>query len=193
MVDSYSVWVKPSASSRTGQRLLGVIKDLAADYDAYTFEPHVTVLAGIGGPQEAVLAAVEQASKQLAPTDYRFSQVKSGTFYFQCVFLLVQASAEVHRAHQVTKSALLKQGVALHLPNPEYMPHLSLLYADLDEDVKLGIAEKLGHGSEGEQLLAEGFQAMSLVVLRTDPSDKQMTSWEQIAEFPLSGTSLTGH
>ncbi|KAK3000059.1 hypothetical protein RJ639_024474 [Escallonia herrerae] len=64
-----------------------------------------------------------------------------------------------------------------------YMPHLSLLYADLmDEEKK--IAQERANALD-ENVGSLSFQITRLALYRTDTEDKTLNSWEKIAECDL--------
>lgn len=70
-----------------------------------------------------------------------------------------------------------------------YMPHLSLLYADLseqekDEAVKGSIARLFGPGSS--KLDAPGFTTQAVALWYTPTEDKTLESWCRIADFEIS-------
>ena len=71
------------------------------------------------------------------------------------------------------------------------MPHLSLVYADLSEEVKEAAkttlrAADIGHGG-ARDVVGQKIHVSSLALYRTDPSDKEMKSWELLGEFNLVG------
>lgn len=69
--------------------------------------------------------------------------------------------------------------------NTVYMPHLSLLYSDIDQSVRRSRAA--GLQMELEDVLNQGLQAESIALWRTPVEDKSLQSWELVEEYPLSG------
>lgn len=73
-----------------------------------------------------------------------------------------------------------------------YMPHLSLLYADLTDAQKDEVAKHVrgrlfGPGSNYDTLLADpGFTATTVALWSTPTGDRTTTSWKLVAELPLS-------
>ena len=59
-----------------------------------------------------------------------FKDVHYGTTFHQCVYLRIQPEADVMHAGAETRAAYDGNR---HAP---YMPHLSLLYSDVDEDAR---------------------------------------------------------
>lgn len=64
-----------------------------------------------------------------------------------------------------------------------YMPHLSLLYADLTEEEKKRAQEKANAIDESIGSLT--FQITRLALYKTDTEDKTLKSWEKVAEYNL--------
>lgn len=74
--------------------------------------------------------------------------------------------------------------------DPAYMPHVSLLYADLLPEMRTAsqqhaVQRLFGEGSDYSTLLTDnGFTAEAISLWYT-PDDKSLASWKQLAEFPL--------
>lgn len=75
----------------------------------------------------------------------------------------------------------------------DFMPHCSLLYADLQPGqraaAQAGAVQRLyGEGSGyGTLLLDSGFTADAVTVWHTPPEDRSLASWRQVAEVKLRG------
>lgn len=71
-----------------------------------------------------------------------------------------------------------------HFTNAAYMPHLSLLYAELDEEGKKKAQEKaytLDNSLDGLS-----FRLNRLALCKTDTEDKTLESWEKVAVCNLN-------
>lgn len=64
-----------------------------------------------------------------------------------------------------------------------YMPHLSLLYADLTDEEKKKAQDKAYVLDESIGSL--NFQISRLALYKTDTEDKSLKSWEKVAESDL--------
>ncbi|KAL3143974.1 hypothetical protein ABBQ32_003784 [Trebouxia sp. C0010 RCD-2024] len=68
-----------------------------------------------------------------------------------------------------------------------YMPHLSLLYSDIDEHTRMEAVEDIEQWLQGAvELQAGGFDVKSIHVYETDPQDKLCKTWKRIKELPLT-------
>ena len=151
-----------------------------------SFEPHVTLIGGVGavGKKDQVLSVAQDLASTLKPIEIRFDLVESGQIFHQCVYILCQKSDQLMAAGAAAKQAF---GVE---PAP-YMPHLSLLYSDIDIDQRKQIAEEeqqLLFGVHAETALSEnerGFVADCITVWYTPVEDKTLESWQVLAAYPL--------
>ena len=127
----------------------------------------------------------------MQPYQIAFDRVAQGEIFHQCVFILCQKTQEAMAA-----AAAARQAYDLDTSAP-YMPHLSLLYADVDAAARgAAVAEEQGRlfeaGGEPSAALHEpGFEAVSVSVWYTPAEDKTLLSWRQLAEFKfeLGGSS----
>jgi hypothetical protein len=113
-----------------------------------------------------------------------FLDVSHGSTFHRCVYILVAKEAAIMQAGQLARQAYgMQQG--------DYMPHVSLLYADPSpETVQLShqaaVARLYGEGSDYSTLLTDtGYTAEAITVWYTPAEDLTLSSWRQIAEFPL--------
>ena len=68
--------------------------------------------------------------KLLQPYRIRFDKPSYGSIYHQCTFMLCQQDAATMNAGKQSKQAFKQDASA------SYMPHLSLLYSDIDEHAR---------------------------------------------------------
>lgn len=153
LTDNYSLWVLPPPGPLR-QRLQAEIDALAEKYGGPKFPAHVTVLPDIKQPRDQLLATAASLAAQLPPYDITLLSVSCGAIYHQCVYLLcakdvdtVAAAAAARRAYGMPPP-----------PDKPYMPHLSLLYSDIDPDTRRAVAADVtrrlfGEGSGYDTLL----------------------------------------
>ncbi|PSC67618.1 poly(A) RNA polymerase GLD2 [Micractinium conductrix] len=182
-VKSYSLWAMPRGP--LADRLGSEIRALAAATPgAPPFAPHVTLLGGIRTTEADVLARAKRLAAELKPYRVAFDRVSSGAVFHQCVYLLCRQEAETMAAGAATRATFNQD------PASRYMPHLSLLYSDIDQpERELVAAEQqqrlFGEGgmlTGGER---DGFEVTSLTVWEMEESDRSLASWRQLADYPL--------
>lgn len=122
----FSVFLVPAAAERRWAE--GVIDELAARYDAPSFEPHVTVYGGPFAEEaelEPVRRALAEATAQTPPITLRVTGLQVTEEYFKSLFVAFEDEPALRRIHEMVKGAVSRDsGYVL-------VPHLSLLYADI--------------------------------------------------------------
>ncbi|KAK3206693.1 hypothetical protein Dsin_020739 [Dipteronia sinensis] len=130
----YSVWAIPPED--VGARLKKLMEGLKSDFGGAHFDPHVTVVGAINLTAEDAAEKFKSACEGLKAYNCSVDRVVTGTFFYQCVYLLLHPNGEV-----VEASAHCCGHFGYSNSTP-YMPHLSLLYADLTDDEKKKAQEK---------------------------------------------------
>ncbi|KAM0071513.1 putative cyclic phosphodiesterase, 2',3'-cyclic-nucleotide 3'-phosphodiesterase [Helianthus debilis subsp. tardiflorus] len=173
--DVYSVWALPP--EHVSERVKKLMVALRSEFGGPEFEPHVTVVGAIRLTEDDARDKLNKASEGLKVYNATVEKVATGTFFYQCVFLLLHPTTQVMEtgehcwAHFGYKS-----------PTP-YMPHLSILYADLTEEEKKRAQEKANALDESIETLS--FPITRLALYKTDTEDKTLKSWEKVAEVTL--------
>lgn len=112
--------------------------------------------------------------------------VACGQIFHQCVYILCAKSPEAMAAAAVAREAF---GMDQSQP---YMPHLSLLYSDIDMETRQSVVKEevqrlYGDKSSYDTLVTDpGFEAASLSMWYTPVEDKSLKSWHKVADFELS-------
>ncbi|XP_017220057.1 cyclic phosphodiesterase [Daucus carota subsp. sativus] len=171
----YSVWALPDQD--VIPRLKKLMGGLRSEFGGPEFEPHVTAVGAISLTESEASHKFGNACQGLKAYNASVDKVESGTFFYQCVFLLLRATPEV-----VEPSAHCSSHFGYKSSTP-YMPHLSLLYADLTEEEKKRAQERANALDEGIGSLT--FQITRLALYKTDTEDKSLKSWEKVAECKL--------
>ena len=122
------------------ERLAGWIDRLADRHGGERFPPHVTLLAGVAGARRDVLARAAAVAARLEAFLVRLDGVDGRDEHFRCVFARVTPSGQLIAAHE-TAARAFERG-----PEPEYFPHLSLLYGSLSPGQKRILAREIGGG-----------------------------------------------
>lgn len=171
----YSVWAIPP--DEVGARLKKLMDGLRAEFGGPHFEPHITVVGAISLTPDDALAKFRSACDGVRAYNVSVDRVATGTFFYQCVYLLVHPTAEVVEA---SSHCTGRFGYKNSTP---YMPHLSLLYGDLTEDEKKKAQENTNVLDDSISSLS--FPITRLALYKTDTEDKTLKSWEKIAECSL--------
>lgn len=164
----FSLWLMPEGAPR--ERLAGWIDRLADRYGSERFPPHVTLLAGAAGARRDVLARAAAVAARLAALDVRLGGVDGRDEHFRCLFAHVTSPARLVAAHEAAARAFERE------PEPEYLPHLSLVYGSLPPEQKQVLAREIGGGVDAR------FEARRLHVWSTEGP---VVEWREIGAFDL--------
>jgi 2'-5' RNA ligase len=128
-------WLMP-ASGPVRDHLAATIDRLAAEHNAPRFEPHVTMAGLFHSGEEAAAQTLTSLAAGARPFEVRFAAAGYEQAYFRALYLRAQPSPQLTALHEAAQAAWAPE------PRP-YMPHLSLLYADIAEEHKRAIVDAL--------------------------------------------------
>ena len=113
----------------------------------------------------------------------------------QCVYMLCDKGTVLGDVHDAVKCMLeRKEGVSLFLANATYMPHMSLVYGDLNkeqkEEAKAMALEKLREetkrlGRKDEDCILRKFEMDSWDIYLTPMEGNCTKNWSCLAHCPL--------
>lgn len=91
--DVYSVWALPDEESEPRFRKL--MEALRSEFTGPRFDPHVTVAVSANLTEDEAKKMFKSACDGFKSYTATVDRVSTGTFFFQCVFLLLQSTPEV--------------------------------------------------------------------------------------------------
>ncbi|MBU2577814.1 2'-5' RNA ligase family protein [Patescibacteria group bacterium] len=169
--EGYSIWLIPSGD--VYQELAKIISQLSEKYSTPNFEPHVTLIGAgeLVGTEEEMLSKTSKLTDLLRP--FKIKLIKADYFdeYFRCVFIRAEKTKEITEVNNIARATF-----NLKL-DPEYMPHFSLMYGDINPETKEKILADLGKEFD------ISFEVNSLHLFSTTG---EVNDWHKVKEFPLS-------
>ncbi|KAM0945765.1 putative cyclic phosphodiesterase, 2',3'-cyclic-nucleotide 3'-phosphodiesterase [Dioscorea sansibarensis] len=171
----YSVWAIPPGDLRN--KLKTLMATLRSEFGGPEFDPHVTVVGALRLRPADALRHLHSAASSLDSYSARVSSVSRGSFFYQCVYLLLDPTPEVLNA---SSHCCAHFGYSNSTP---YMPHLSLLYGDLTEKEKEKARARAEELAEG--IVGTTFEISKIALFKTDTQDKSLKSWEETAVCEL--------
>ncbi|QCD84523.1 RNA ligase/cyclic nucleotide phosphodiesterase [Vigna unguiculata] len=84
----YSVWAIPPED--VAVRCANLMTALRSDFGGPQFQPHITLVGAIKLTADDALAKLRSASQALRPFNVTVDRVATGTFFYQCVYLLLR-------------------------------------------------------------------------------------------------------
>lgn len=91
----YSVWALPD--EETEPRFRKLMEALRSEFSGPRFDPHVTVVGATSLTAEEAKKMFESACDGLKAYTATVDRVSTGTFFYQCVFLLLKSAPEVNK------------------------------------------------------------------------------------------------
>jgi len=145
----YCLWISPPEELH--EKYSHVIETLAREYDTPVFEPHVTLLGGVGDDYDKVEEKSLMLAEELDPFRIKFDSYGYTDAFFRCLFLKAENAPDLMNANIAARKVF---GIEDETP---VMPHLSLIYSDsIPEDVKHGVIRDLG-GEYHSEFMADDF------------------------------------
>ena len=167
---SYALWLMPTGEVK--RQLATTILALSKEYSTPAFEPHVTLLGGIVGPLPETMTKAAKLAQLLHPFVLRLTTVGFLEEYFRCLFIRVAPTNLLVKAHRVASEVFQVRFQSA------YMPHLSLMYGNLDPQRQESIIAALGRRLDFEF----NARATYLYLIRGEPYQ-----WRRVQAFDLRG------
>jgi len=164
----FSVWLLPPKKVQAGYR--EIIDKFSRSLKTPEFEPHITLISSIETSEELLVEKVGNWVKDQKPVKIELTEVGVSTTFFQCVFLRVKPTVELLKAYMAVNQRLKKAESGF------YMPHMSLVYGDIDVDLRFSVARKIG--LKTKRFVADRVAIIKIKALSPD-------KWVKIAEFKL--------
>ncbi len=166
--EKYALWLKPE--NEVYHVMEKIIVSLAGKYGAPQFEPHLTVAGSIHYPVEKMKDIVKKTASESEPMTLYLKEADYRDSLYQSLF--------VHVAPNDALLALRERCLTeLKLEHKPYMPHMSLLYKQLDSDEKKAIIRRTGRRFD---LV---FIPDKLYLVRTTG---QPDDWKEVMHAPLA-------
>lgn len=197
----FAVWLLPDPAS--ARRWQGVIDQLADRYDAPAFDAHVTVHVGSLPGWVDPLPALRDAASRAMPMILEAAANQESPTYFKTLYAPLPGPNSAVAALESLRETLvdawcsaearqggldIEQATQAALGGYRLEPHLSLLYAALDEDERKSLAR--AHDATGSLLR---FDRLVLVTPRPGSNDlATVDKWELSEDCRLGATSYGG-
>lgn len=128
-------WLLPDADTEV--RLRAIIAQLAAQFGAPEFAPHMTVCVGLRLGDEQLKRIIEQAAALIDPLPLRVRGIRDSEKYTRTVFI------EFEQDDQLTDFKCKVADLTSSRDTYEFVPHSSLIYKKLDPGLRRKILKLL--------------------------------------------------
>ncbi len=167
-----SLWLMPDGEAR--ERLAVWICQLAARLGTAPFSPHLTLASAVDVDEPQALAGSARAAAALVPFTVALADVEGRDEHFRCLFVRARDESTLRTAHATAARILGRE------PDPDFLPHVSLVYGALTPAEKGAIAREVG----GD--LGVLFEVRRLHLWRTEGP---VSWWRELGVFELGGPS----
>ena len=168
----YSLWLVPERGTETYEFLDKLIRNVATQYRTPVFDPHVTLLGGVGGNEQGICEKTRLLAEKLAPYELRLGEVGSNGTYFQILFSRIEQTPAAMNVNAVAQKVFA-------VDKGKYFPHISLAYGDLSNEQVVALQQFVAKGNKitGMHFLAQGVE-----LWRTE---RAVEEWRRVAIFPF--------
>ena len=135
MKTKVSFWLIPSGDDKTFFQK--IIDNLAQEYNAPTFTPHVTIYSGEYEPDESPVEIIEKAIHSFQSFSLKVDKLLYTDSFTKSLFVQFNSNSILSNISQTLQRSSKKQS--------EFTlnPHLSLIYQYLNEEIKKKIMEEI--------------------------------------------------
>jgi hypothetical protein len=174
----HSLWMCPSGAS--GEAYSSIIADTSAKLGTFRFPPHITLVAAMMTGADDVVRRTKELARRLGPYQFEVEDLSQRDAYFQCVYARMKRSQEVVAANRLAREVFPERR-----SDPEYTPHLSLMYGDFDlEEKEAKLIPELRALMQERMAETQSFRVDSIEVWSTQGEAKD---WYLVETVPLEG------
>ncbi len=166
----FSLWLLPPEPFFSRYR--EIIHRLSREYGTQTFPPHLTLLGSQRGEEAAMVEQTSQLARILTPVPIHLFDVGGRDEFFRCVIINAERSPELMEANRKAKKLFHAR------PDEEYLPHLSLVYGDLEPSQKAALIQQIESPSD------DRFEVHTLRLIATGGGPE---GWRLVRDFSLIG------
>lgn len=163
----FHLWLMPDGHS---QKKLKTITDaLSQRFNAPEIEPHLSLLLHLEGEEKSILEKTQQLAQHLSAFEVSFETIDFREKITQAFFWKAKLNDALQHARSLAEQVFQK-------PPELFMPHISLLYGELD----LATKEKLK--AEWESRMPRTVRLSSISVLK---DTNEYLKWATVQSFAL--------
>lgn len=156
---------------KTNEELTDLIARLSKTYSTPLFPPHVTLLGGLTDTEDNLLSLSRKLAARLRPFDIRLTRADYLDEFYRALFVRVSETQPLMSAN------LQARGLFGRDHDRKFMPHLSLLYGNLDVGLKEAILTEAGR-------TFDRVFPVDRLFLHCTTGDTQ--DWYRLGEFPIT-------
>lgn len=160
---TYSLWLEPSGD--IAYKLQERIKKLSKKHGTPVFTPHVTLLGGLDASEAELVPLANTLASSVEPFNLKLTKAGYLDTFYQSLFIHVAENSQLKELRN-NACRLFNCG-----GTNDYMPHLSLLYGELNQKEKERILNLVGREFYIE------FPVKNILLMQTDGKPDQ---WRKV-------------
>jgi 2'-5' RNA ligase len=169
-----SVWIRPTGDAL--ERVVRAIRIAHRSTNGPPIQPHVSLLGGIETTTASADLKLKHLAARLKPFEIRLGDIDWRDEYYRCLFVTVEPSEALERAHRLAHEAFEM------MPPDPFEPHISIAYGNVDESVKESVAEDLNGRVDA------AFTAMTVALVNASES-VPIPEWRTLMEKRFEATA----
>jgi len=167
--NKFSLWLRPS--QKKIDELTKIISKLSHHYGTTPFPPHITLLSGIEIDLGSIINTCKKISKQYKKFPIPLLGLDFTESFYRNLYIQAEKTPVLLELYEDITRQLKTE------PKEEFLPHLSLLYGNIDPASKDKIKAKL------EQAYTDNFHCQRLDIYATHA---EIQTWHLIQAFELA-------
>lgn len=133
----YTLWLLLCEEDEAWVR--GLITRLSSELGTQAFFPHVTLIGGLSGDGEQVAEDLRDLSKLHTAFDAEIAGIDMTSQFFTAFFLRLKAHPDLDALYRQAQNF----GSGSMYPPENFMPHISLAYGQIDQEIKRSLQARL--------------------------------------------------
>ncbi len=165
----YSIWLIHEGRQR--KELAEIINTISSKYGTVQFIPHVTLAGPVLKTEQEMIKECSELSKNIRAFRLEFTEIGNSDRFYRSVFVKIKKDPIIQEAYE-------KAVQTFGLEKKDFMPHLSLLYSDFDQDKRMKIISEL----DQDHLRRLRFDTSKFHLFLTDGTVEE---WRKVKEFKI--------
>jgi 2'-5' RNA ligase len=162
----YSLWLRPYGD--LAYKLKERIDKYSEEFGTPSFEPHLTLLGGLKQNETELISMTKVLASRLHPFDINLTTVSYDDEFYRSLYVLAEKSESIMEAHKTARRLFLDEDDA---SASDFLPHLSLMYSNMDRNEKLRMINN--HGKN----VNSSFEVHGVMLVKTEGTPDE---WEEI-------------
>lgn len=170
----FAIWLMPDIKGCA--YLTEVITHLCKTYSGRPFKPHLTLISGLCSSIEQIISKLSNSIKSVLPLELSINKIDYSEDFFKALYIVFNSSKELDNTYALVKTSISEN------QQKSFLPHVSLLYSDIDIKQKKRIAQSITL-----DIITILFNTVSVVrPMNTKKGWHDIESWKIICKKKLS-------